>query len=72
MTLLQIEGEEGHIHGAGAFGDGWLVPHYLPVVTNHHVGLHGAGKLVVCTVVEEVEGVKAGRRNRRSQGVRLL
>ncbi|KAG7224691.1 hypothetical protein INR49_011488 [Caranx melampygus] len=57
VTLLHIEGEEGHVHGAGAFGDGRLVPHDLTIVTENNVGLHGAGELIVSTAMGKVEEV---------------
>lgn len=53
VALLQVEGEEGHVHGAGALGDGRLVPHDLAVVAENHVGLHGARELVVSTMGAE-------------------
>lgn len=55
VTLLLVKGEEGHVHRAGALGDGWLVPHDLAIVTENHIGLHGTGELVVCTMVENVK-----------------
>lgn len=54
VTLLHIKGEEGHIDRAGAFSDGWLVPHHLAIITKNHIGLHGAGELIICTVVEKM------------------
>lgn len=56
MTLLRVEGEVGHINGAGAFGDGGLVPHDLAIITKNHVGLHGAGELVIGTVADSEKG----------------
>ena len=61
VTLLHIEGEEGHVHGAGAFRDGRLVPHDLTVVTENNVGFHGAGEFIVRTVEEKVEEVNRGQ-----------
>lgn len=51
VALLHVKREEGHVHGAGAFGDGRLVPHDLAIVANHHVGLHGAGELIIRAVL---------------------
>ena len=50
-ALLHVEGEEGHVHRAGALGYGRLVPHHRAVAPQHNVGLHGAGELIVRTGV---------------------
>lgn len=48
-ALLSVEGEERHVHFAGALGDSWGIPHYLPIVPDHHIGGHGASEMVIST-----------------------
>ena len=47
VALLAVEGEVGDVHHAGALGDGRRVPGDLPVVAQHHVGVHRAREVVV-------------------------
>ncbi|TNN72970.1 Olfactory receptor 4Q2 [Liparis tanakae] len=44
-ALLSVEGEEGHVHSAGALCDCGGIPHNLAIMPDHHIGVHGASEV---------------------------
>ena len=48
-ALLSVKREEGHVHFARALGDSWGIPHYLAVMSDHHIGVHRASKMIIST-----------------------
>lgn len=48
-ALLSIEGKERHVYFAGTLGDGGGIPRHLAVMSDDHIGVHGASETIVCT-----------------------